>query len=74
MSESGTTDYGFIWGPVEITRLFGEKGWVTFQVKTNRHPDMQIYVTKTGKVRVFSNGKEWFPKSKPRAALAKGGK
>ncbi len=57
-----TTQYGFEWGPVEVERGFSDdkKGWVMLLVKTRKYPhSMQVYVTKTGKVRVFSAGKEW---------------
>ena len=47
------TKYGFDWGAAKITRCFSDeaKGWVTLRVETPRD-DLQIYVTKTGKVRV----------------------
>ncbi len=57
------TKYGFNWGAAEIARCFADekKGWVTLELKTPKHPNgLQIYVTKTGKVRVHSSdGKEW---------------
>ena len=59
--------YGFQWGPVVVERLFSDekKGWVTLHVKTRRHPNgIQIYVTKTGKVRVHSDNGEWYEKTK----------
>jgi hypothetical protein len=55
------TKYGFEYGPVTITRLFSDekKQWVTLEVKTQKE-ELQIYVTKTGKVRIFSDhNKEW---------------
>jgi hypothetical protein len=54
------TTYGFEYGCAEITRLFSDeqKGWVTLEVKTPKE-DIQIYITKTGKVRIHSEGKEW---------------
>lgn len=54
------TDYGFVYGPATIQRICSDdkKGWVVLEVvsaKTN----VQIYVTKTGKIRVFGkDGKE----------------
>lgn len=56
------TTYGFIYGDAEITRIHSddEKGWVILQLKTSKR-QLQIYVTKTGKVRVFDEleqGKE----------------
>jgi len=57
-----TTQYGFEWGPVEVDRACHDdkKGWVLLMVKTKKHPHgIQVYVTKTGKVRVFSDAGEW---------------
>lgn len=56
------TDFGFEWGSARITRACSDekKGWVVLLVKTPKE-DLQIYVTKTGKVRVFGP-EEW---SKP---------
>ena len=55
--------YGFEWGPVKVQRHFSDekKGWVVFGVKTERQ-ELQIYVTKTGKIRVYNynNMKEYF--------------
>ncbi len=61
------TQYGFEYGDVEITRVCsdGEKGWVLLGLKTSKYKhdgtkksEIQIYITKTGKVRTFSDG-EW---------------
>ena len=55
--------YGFEWGAAKLTRLFSDdkKGWVTFGLQTPKL-NLQIYVTKTGKVRIHSHGKgEWTP-------------
>jgi len=48
------TEYGFEWGLAKITRVFSDekKGWVTLRIKTPKE-DLQIYITKTGKVRVY---------------------
>ena len=59
-----TTDYGFKWGPVEVDRAANDdkKGWVVLMVKTKKHPHgIQVYVTKTGKVRVYGDAGEWLP-------------
>lgn len=61
--ESYSTPFGFVFGPVEITRLCSDekKGWVVISLQTDKMKDkrMQIYVTKTGKVRIHDhNGKE----------------
>jgi len=56
------TDYGFEWGPVEVSRGFDDekKGWVTLILTTKKYPHgIQVYVTKTGKVRVHSAKGEW---------------
>ena len=56
------TEYGFQWGPATVERGFCDdlKGWVTLLLKTKKYPHgIQIYVTKTGKVRVHSAGGEW---------------
>jgi hypothetical protein len=57
------TKYGFEWGAAEVTRCFSDaKGWVTLLLETPKHKggkSLQIYVTKTGKVRIFSARGEW---------------
>ena len=58
------TRYGFKWGPVKIERYFhNDKGWVVIGVETEKEA-LQIYVTKTGKVRISSDDGEW---QKPKA-------
>ena len=56
------TKYGFNWGASQVTRLFSDekKGWVTMCVKSKKF-DIQIYVTKTGKIRVHDKDGEWLP-------------
>lgn len=59
------TGFGFNWGAAEVTRLFSDetKGWVTVGVKTPKG-EIQVYVSKTGKIRVHDkSGAEWKPKS-----------
>jgi hypothetical protein len=53
------TNYGFKYGAAEITRIASDdkKGWVVLQVKTPKMV-IQIYVTKTGKVRIYKDGNE----------------
>lgn len=56
------TKYGFEWGAAKIERCFSDdkKGWVTMLLITPKHPNgMQIYITKTGKVRIHDGDKEW---------------
>lgn len=57
------TPFGFNYGAAEITRTCSDdkKGWVMLIVRTPKQ-DLQIYVTKTGKVRVHDkSSKEWTP-------------
>lgn len=56
MAEYKTTQYGFKWGSLELERACSDekKGWVIALIKTKKYPQgIQIYVTKTGKVRFF---------------------
>lgn len=48
------TDYGFTYGPAEVQRTCSDekKGWVMLQV-IGKKRTVTIYVTKSGKVRVF---------------------
>jgi hypothetical protein len=53
--------YGFKYGAAKVTRLFSDekKGWVTLGVETPKSV-IQVYVTKTGKIRIHSSdGGEW---------------
>lgn len=63
------TQYGFEWGNAKITRLFSDekKGWVIFGLESDKYKGnegIQIYITKTGKVRIHSKS-EWIPPNKP---------
>lgn len=55
------TAYGFEWGSAKITRAFSDprKGWVTICIDTPK-VDLQVYITKTGKVRIHDGKGEWF--------------
>ncbi len=58
------TKYGFDYGAASVTRLFSDdkKGWVTIGIETPKHMghnSIQIYITKTGKVRVHTRDGEW---------------
>lgn len=48
------TPYGFEYGSAKITRACSDekKGWVLLFLETPEHKQIQICVTKTGKVRV----------------------
>ncbi len=54
------TQYGFEWGAATCTRLFSDDkaGWVTIWIKTPKE-DLQVYVTRTGKVRIHGVEGEW---------------
>lgn len=63
------TKFGFEWGSARLSRGFsdGRKGWVTLLLETDKYPgnrSLQIYVTKTGKVRVHDSNGEWLPPKK----------
>lgn len=59
------TVYGFIYGNAEVERIFSDEktGKVFMSLKTS-NDELQISVTKTGKIRIFSKKyiteiKEW---------------
>jgi len=66
------TQYGFEWGATEISRACSDdkKGWTLTQLFTPRynhdtkHGPIEIYVTKTGKVRIYDKRGEWMPPKK----------
>ena len=47
-------DYGFKYGAAKVTRVASDdkKGWIVLQVETPKDT-IQIYVTKTGKMRLY---------------------
>ena len=53
------TQFGFDYGSAKVTRCMSDekKGWVVIAVDTPKSR-IQIYVTKTGKVRVHVDGVE----------------
>jgi hypothetical protein len=62
------TKYGFHYGAAKLKRLFSDdkKGWVTLGLETPKYEgnkNIQIYVTKTGKVRIYDSRGEWTPPS-----------
>lgn len=59
------TRYGFQYGDATVTRLFSDerKGWITIGLDTQKS-ELQIYVTKTGKVRIHDKNGEWQPPQK----------
>ena len=54
------TKYGFEYGAAKVQRIFSDSksGWVIIGIDTPKQ-SIQIYVTKTGKVRVHSADGEW---------------
>ncbi len=55
--------YGFKYGDATIERHISDEknGWVVLGLETSKRK-LQIYVTKTGKVRISDeDGKEWLP-------------
>ena len=59
------TPWGFNYGAAEVTRIHsdGKRQWVMLGITTPK-VSIQVYVTKTGKLRVFSRNTEWFPAKK----------
>ena len=58
------TECGFEFGAATVTRIYSGaiKGWVILGIQTPKYKNpIQIYVTKTGKVRISSEGVEWKP-------------
>jgi hypothetical protein len=51
--------FGFRWGAATITRICsdGRKRWVVFEITTPKD-SIQVYVTRTGKLRVFGKDGE----------------
>ena len=65
ISKDGLMDYGFKWGPVEVTRTAtvdrGSKGvWYCVTVTSERRT-LEVYITPSGLFRVFENGKKLTP-------------
>lgn len=66
------TAYGFEWGNARLSRGFDgrDKGWITLLLETDKYKGshgIQVYVTKTGKVRVHDSTGEWRPPMRRRA-------
>ena len=58
------TKYGFDWGAAKVTRCFSDakKRSVTLLLETPKYKEsksLQIYVTKSGKVRIHDARGEW---------------
>ena len=54
------TEYGFDYGAAKVTRCCSDekKGWVTLQIETPKQ-SIQVYVTKSGKIRIHDSSGEW---------------
>ena len=68
MSDTKRTPYGFQFGSATVSCMCSDqrKGWVIIGIETPKHKEgqgLQVYVTRTGKVRIYSNG-EWTPPKK----------
>lgn len=66
------TQYGFIYGPVQIERIssYDKEGCVTIGATTAKSR-VQIYVTRTGKVRIWKDGREMQIPTAPKNRKAK---
>lgn len=56
------TSYGFEYGGCKITRIHSDekRGWIVLGLLTKKYPNcIDIYVTKTGKVRIHDKNGEW---------------
>ena len=61
------TDFGFEWGAGKLERGFSDnkKGSVTMVLETPKYyRGIQIYITKTGKVRIHDENGEWIKPAK----------
>lgn len=52
------TEHGFTFGAAEVSAMCSDekKGWVVLSINTPKQ-SLQLYVTRTGKVRVFDQVK-----------------
>lgn len=60
------TKFGFEWGAAKVQRLCDDdkRGWVIIEIVSPKN-ELQIYITKTGKIRVLDKNGEWVkPKEK----------
>ena len=62
--------YGFEYGSAKVTRFASDdsRGWVIIGLETPKYQSgIQVYVTKTGKVRIYDERGEWTPPTARRA-------
>lgn len=59
MVKYNETTYGFDYGSASVTRVASDakKGWVVVAVASPKN-NIQVYVTKNGKTRVYKDGNE----------------
>lgn len=53
LPDAEITPFGFDWGSAKVERWFKHKDSVTVGIRTPKD-EIQIYITKTGKVRVWN--------------------
>lgn len=57
------TEFGFEYGSAKVQRTCSDekKGWVQIAINTPKHQGqgLSVYVTKTGKVRIYDRRGEW---------------
>lgn len=58
------TNYGFEWACARIQRISidRKKGWIILGIETPKfegHNSLQVYITRTGKIRIFDSRGEW---------------
>lgn len=60
-TDYGSSRYGFTWGPMKVERLAvvdrGKQGTSHVLGVTTDRDEIQVYVSRTGMVRVFRKGK-----------------
>ena len=58
---ASNTQFGFEFGPATVERIISGdgKGWVLIGVRSPKPKEtVEVYMTKTGKTRVYKNGVE----------------
>ena len=59
--ETRLTEFGFVWGPVEVERVMEARGSRIIGISTQKRR-LQVYISPSGRsVRVFEAGKELKP-------------
>ncbi|VAZ77508.1 hypothetical protein LAUMK4_05870 [Mycobacterium persicum] len=57
--------YGFIWGPMNVTRVAEHRGYVALDITTATGKSITVYVSPTGRsLRVFADGGEMKPEGR----------